>query len=229
MYKYRPVGTYILLSGRLQGIHGQGDCRGSRPWRALRMQARRAARGAATHKKRTGAVAPRDGASLVNLAMTTSWAASRSGALEKNFATDRRGLTEVDHALALQPKHNGSGFLLDLLVYECMLRLRKGPRLAILRQTCNHFSPQCNFETVRLLATKFGMALGIHLEKQARMVRPRPSARVAALAPLQRRGGCGNTLRNAVLATHKHYGNGSGNRELSSTNPPSCPTRLRAG
>jgi hypothetical protein len=36
-----------------------------------------------THKKRTGAVAPRDGASLVSLAMTTSWAASRSGALEK--------------------------------------------------------------------------------------------------------------------------------------------------
>jgi hypothetical protein len=78
-----PCRNLHLIFWQLQGIHGQGDCRGSRPWRALRMQARRAARGAATHKKRTGAVAPRDGASLVNLAMTTSWAASRSGALEK--------------------------------------------------------------------------------------------------------------------------------------------------
>eukprot|EP01043_Picozoa_sp_COSAG02_P028730 COSAG02_NODE_1756_length_11052_cov_5.309230_1_plen_42_part_10 len=42
-----------------------------------------------------------------------------------------------------------------------MLRLRKGPRLAIFRQTCDHFSPQYNFETAGLLATKFGMALGI--------------------------------------------------------------------
>ena len=34
--------------------------------------------------------------------------------------------------------------------------------------------------------------------KQARMVRPRPSASVAALAPLERRGGCG-TCHGATL------------------------------
>ena len=68
----------------------------------------------------------------------------------------------------------------------------RGPRLAIFIQTCNHFLPQYNSETAGLLATKFGMALRIHLEKQARMVRPRSSASVAALATLERHGGCGH-------------------------------------
>ena len=36
------------------------------------------------------------------------------------------------------------------------------------------------------------MALGNHLKKQAHVMRPRPNASVAALAPLERRGGCGN-------------------------------------
>jgi hypothetical protein len=58
----------------------------------------------------------------------------------------------------------------------------------------NHFSPQYNFETAGLLATKFGMAPEIHLKKQARKVWPRPSASVAALVPLQRRGGRENTF-----------------------------------
>jgi hypothetical protein len=75
-----------------------------------------------------------------------------------------------------------------------LLMMSQGPRLAIFGQTCNHFSPQYNFETAGLLATKLGIALGIHPEKQARMVRPRPSASVAALAPLQRREDCENTF-----------------------------------
>ena len=74
-----------------------------------------------------------------------------------------------------------------------MLRPSRGPRLAIFIQTCKHFLPQYNSETAGLLATKFGMALGIHLENLPHMMRPRPSASVVALAPLQRRGGCGNT------------------------------------
>ncbi len=78
---------------------------------------------------------------------------------------------------------------------DLVLRLlSQGPRLAIFGQTCNHFSPQYNFETAGLLAAKLGMALGIHLEKQARVVWPRPSASVAALAPLQRREDCENTF-----------------------------------
>ena len=66
--------------------------------------------------------------------------------------------------------------------------------MAIFIQTCNHFLPQYNSETAGLLATKFGMALGIHLKNLPHMMRPRPSASDAALAPLQRRGGCGNFL-----------------------------------
>ena len=97
-------------------------------------------------------------------------------------------------------------------VYECMypltvqlyspvaaaarrvLRPSRGPRLAIFIQTCNAFLPQYNSETAGLLATKFGMALGIHLKNLPHMMRPRPSASVVALAPLQRREGCGNTI-----------------------------------
>eukprot|EP01043_Picozoa_sp_COSAG02_P014774 COSAG02_NODE_615_length_19511_cov_64.132701_9_plen_238_part_00 len=60
------------------------------------------------------------------------------------------------------------------------------------KQTCNAFLPQYNSETVGLLTTRFGMALGNDLEKQAHVMRPRPNASVAALAPLERRGGCGN-------------------------------------
>jgi hypothetical protein len=55
---------------------------------------------------------------------------------------------------------------------------------------CNAFLPQYNSETAGLLATKFGMARGIHLKNLPRMMRPRPSASDAALVPLQRRGGC---------------------------------------
>jgi hypothetical protein len=73
-----------------------------------------------------------------------------------------------------------------------VLRPSRGPRLAIFIQTCNAFLPQYNSETAGLLATKFGMALGIHLKNLPHMMRPRPSASDAALAPLQRRGGCGN-------------------------------------
>ncbi len=61
-------------------------------------------------------------------------------------------------------------------------------------QTCNAFLPQYNSETAGLLTTRFGIALGNHLKKRARMVRPRSDASVTALAPLQRRGGCGNTF-----------------------------------
>ncbi len=65
----------------------------------------------------------------------------------------------------------------------------------IFGQTCKHFSPQYNSETAGLLATKSGMALGIHLKNLAHVVRPRPRASVVALATLERRGDCGNTMR----------------------------------
>ena len=64
--------------------------------------------------------------------------------------------------------------------------------MGIFGQTCNAFLPQYNSETVGLLTTRFGMVLGNHLKKQAHVMRPRPNASVAALAPLERRGGCGN-------------------------------------
>jgi hypothetical protein len=47
-------------------------------------------------------------------------------------------------------------------------------------------------ETAGLLTTKSGMALEIHLKNLPYVMRPRPSASVAALATLERHGGCGN-------------------------------------
>ena len=65
--------------------------------------------------------------------------------------------------------------------------------MAIFGQTCKHFSPQYNSETAGLLATKSGMALGIHVKNVAHVMRTHPGASVVALATLERRGGCGNT------------------------------------